>query len=64
MSHEVIYPFRDLQDTGKTFPDGRVYAIGDEFPKGKKKVSEERIAELEGNKNKIGRPLIKPKDDK
>ena len=59
MSYKVIHPFRDLQDTGKTFPDGRAYAIGDKFPATKRKVSEERLEELKSADNKIGKPLIK-----
>ena len=59
MSYKVIHPFRDLQDTGKTFPDGRKYAIGDKFPATKRKVSEERLEELKSADNKIGKPLIK-----
>lgn len=58
MKYKVIHPFRDLEDTGKTFPDGREYAVGDEFPATKRKVQDDRIEELLGNKNKIGRPLI------
>lgn len=58
MKYKVIHPFRDLEDIGKTFPDGREYAVGDEFPATKRKVQDDRIEELLGNKNKIGRPLI------
>ena len=58
MNYKVIHPFRDLEDTGKTFPNGREYAVGDEFPATKRKVQDDRIEELLGNKNKIGRPLI------
>lgn len=58
MTHEVIFPFRDVQDKGKSFPNGRVYAIGDKYPATKRKVSEERIAELSSTSNKIGRQLI------
>lgn len=60
--HEVIYPFRDLEDKKATFPDGRVYQVGDKFPATKemeRKVTDERIEELSSNKNKIGKPLIK-----
>ena len=56
--YKVIHPFRDLEDKGKTFPNGREYAVGDPFPATKKEVSEERIAELSGTRNKIGRKLI------
>lgn len=58
MNYKVIHPFRDLEDTGKTFPNGREYAVGDEFPATKRKVQDDRIEELLGNNNKIGRPLI------
>lgn len=64
MSYEVIHPFRDLQDTGKIFPKGRVYAIGDKFPATKRKLTDERVEELKSDKNKIGKPLIKEKSDK
>ena len=62
--YKVIYPFRDLQDKGKTFPNGREYAVGDEFPATKRDVSEERISELSGTRNKIGRKLIERVGDK
>lgn len=55
---KVVHPFRDIQDTNKSNPNGRLYKVGDEFPATQRKVSEERIAELKGRKNKIGRPLI------
>lgn len=56
--YKVIHPFRDLEDKGKTFPNGREYAVGDAFPATKRKVSDERIEELKGTSNKIGKPLI------
>ena len=55
---KVVHPFRDLQDTNKSNPNGRLYKVGDEFPATQRKVSEERIAELKGKQNKIGYPLI------
>lgn len=61
MSYKVIHPFRDLEDKGKSFPDGREYAIGDVFPATKRKISEERITELLGNKNKIRKSVIEKK---
>lgn len=64
MSYTVIHPFRDAQDTGKTFPDGRLYGVGDKFPATKRKVSDERIEELKGSNHKIGKPLIKEKSGK
>lgn len=63
MSYTVIYPFADLQDKTKAFPDGRVYAVGDVFPATKRKVSEERIATLLSSKNTIGMAVIEVKDD-
>ena len=59
MAYKVISPFADLQDKTKEFPDGRIYAIGDSFPKGKRKVAEERIAMLMSSKNTIGTAVIK-----
>jgi len=44
--HKVVSTFRDLQDKAKTFPLGRVYEAGDEFPATKRKVPEERIIEI------------------
>lgn len=38
--------------------DGHVYRPGDVFPSGKRKVSEDRIAELAGDRNALGKPLI------
>lgn len=63
MEYKVIHPFRDLEDTGKTFPNGREYAVGDTFPATKRKVSDERIEELKGSDNKIGKPLIEEVGD-
>ena len=55
---KVVHPFRDLQDTNKSNPNGRLYNVGDEYPATQRKVSEERINELKGRNNKIGYPLI------
>lgn len=63
MVYKVISPFADLQDKSKEFPDGRIYAIGDSFPKGKKKVTEERIKELMSLNNQIGMAVIKEVGD-
>lgn len=63
MAYKVISPFADLQDKTKEFPDGRIYAVGDSFPKGKKKVAEERIKELMSFNNQIGMAVIKEVGD-
>ena len=55
---KVVHPFRDLQDTNKSNPNGRLYNVGDDYPATQRKVSEERINELKGHDNKIGYPLI------
>lgn len=52
MSYKVIERFKDLQDKN------RVYEIGDKFPATKRKVSEERLEELSGDSNKLGKPVI------
>lgn len=52
----VLYPFRDLQDKNKDFPNGKVYAIGDIYSN---KASKERLEELSTKNNKLGRELIK-----
>ena len=59
----VLHPFRDLQDTNKTFPKGREYAEGDLYPAVYLDVSDERLEELSTDKNKIGRPLIEKKEE-
>lgn len=50
--YKVIKYFTDLKD--KNHP----YNVGDTFPRKGLKVDEERIAELSGNENKQGTPLI------
>lgn len=52
MGYKVITQFKDLQDKN------RIYQVGDKFPATKRKVSEERLEELSGDSNKIGKPLI------
>lgn len=57
---KVIKPFFDLQDGNYE------YKQGDSYPRKGYKVSDARIAELAGNKNKLGEALIKveqPKED-
>ena len=51
--YRVIEYFEDLQD------DGQPYNVGDVFPKGDKKVTEERLNELATDKNRRRIPLIK-----
>ena len=51
--YEVIVSFTDLAD-------GRhVYRVGDEYPRSGVKVDTARVKELLGEKNKLGKPLIK-----
>lgn len=50
--YKVIKFFTDLQDNN--FP----YNVGDIYPRKGLTVSEERLAELAGSKNKQGQPLI------
>lgn len=52
MKYIVIEKFKDLQDKD------RIYEVGDKFPATKRKVSEERIAELSSTDNLIGKVLI------
>ena len=57
--YKVIYKFADLDD------NDYIYNIGDEYPRKGYEPSEKRVAELSGNKNLIGKPLIeKVKQDK
>lgn len=51
--YRVIEYFEDLQDNGQP------YNVGDVFPKGDKKVTEERLNELATDKNRRRIPLIK-----
>ena len=58
MAYKVIYTFADLKDKK------HLYHMGDTFPRVGLDVSEERIKELSGSNNKVGKPLIKEvKDD-
>lgn len=52
VTYTVIYEFKDLQD------NNHIYRVGDVYPRPKKRPSKARIAELMGDKNKLGRPLI------
>jgi len=46
VKYKVVSTFRDLQDKAKTFPLGRVYEAGDDFPATKRNVPEERIIKI------------------
>lgn len=50
--YKVINFFTDLHD------NDHPYNVGDDFPRKGVKVSDQRIAELTGNDNKQGKPLI------
>ena len=52
MSYKVIHYFTDLQDFNHP------YNVGDAFPRIGMNVSQERLDELAGSKNKQGKPLI------
>lgn len=54
----VIKPFRDLQD------NNFMYKAGDVFPRDGMEVSNDRIKELSGNDNKLGKPLIEKQKQK
>lgn len=51
--YRVIEYFEDLQDNRQP------YNVGDVFPKGNKKVTEQRLNELATDKNRRRIPLIK-----
>ena len=51
--YRVIEYFEDLQDNGQP------YNVGDVFPKGNKKVTEQRLNALATDKNRRRIPLIK-----
>lgn len=51
MTYKVIHDFKDLQD------DDHIYRAGNKYPR-KGKVKKERIEELQGADNNIGKPLI------
>lgn len=52
MSYIVLTRFADLQD------GNRIYEAGDNYPRPGIDVSPERLAELAGSDNRIGKPLI------
>lgn len=57
MGYRVIENFTDLQDFNHP------YKVGDTFPRLGMKVSDARISELSGNKNKRKKPLIEKVED-
>ena len=52
MSYVVLTRFADLQD------GNRIYEAGDNYPRPGFDVSDERLTELAGSDNRIGKPLI------
>jgi hypothetical protein len=54
VSYIVLTRFADLQD------GNRIYEAGDEYPRPGFDVTPERLAELAGSDNRVGRPLIAP----
>lgn len=50
--YKVVYGFADLQD------DNHIYSVGDGYPRTGYVPTPERVLELEGANNKIGRQLI------
>ena len=58
MSYKVIHRFTDLQDFN------HLYNVGDLFPRIGMNVSQSRIDELAGSKNKLRTPLIELEKDK
>lgn len=53
MAYKVLMDFSDLQD------DNFVYRTGDVFPRKGKSATDERLAELSSDKNRMGHALIK-----
>lgn len=50
--YRVIKDFTDLRD------ERHVYRVGDEYPRSGTKADADRIAELEGDENAHGEPVI------
>ena len=50
--YKVVYKFADLKD------NNHVYEIGDKYPRKGYEADSERIEELSGTQNKIGKVLI------
>lgn len=63
VKYKVIHPFKDLQEKMKSQPEGRLYHAGDDYPATKRVVNEERVAELLGEDNLIGKPIIEIVED-
>jgi hypothetical protein len=55
--YKVIEFFTDLHD------NNHPYSVGDTFPRSGVTVTEKRLAELAGNNNKRGKPLIAPVEE-
>lgn len=55
--YKVIEFFTDLHD------NNHPYSVGDTFPRSGVTVTEKRLAELAGNNNKRGMPLIAPVEE-
>lgn len=49
---KVVYKFADLVD------GNHIYEVGDKYPRDGYKPTKERVEELKGSDNKIGKPLI------
>lgn len=49
---KVVYKFADLID------GNYIYEVGDKYPRNGYKPTKERVEELKGSDNKIGKPLI------
>lgn len=49
---KVVYKFADLVD------GNHIYEVGDSYPRDGYKPTKERVEELKGSDNKIGKPLI------
>lgn len=55
--HEVIHRFKDLQD------NNHIYKVGDIYPREGLEPTKKRIKELSTDKNKIGKVLIRKKEE-
>lgn len=56
MDYIVIKDFVDLMD------DNHLYRAGEQYPRPGHVATDQRVAELAGSNNKVGRPLIKVSD--